>query len=128
MTAVPERARPDLPIVWNRRFQAWRYEVGHSCLALRSPKPEYSTNIDVQFHNVRLMLLAPTYESLSLREPTDAEQVFVNALAPGAETADLVVIGDETMAGLVCCDGGWWVDEDSKEYWEPPGIFTLPGS
>ena len=54
MNGVSERTPLVLPVTWNRRFQTWKYEIGHRCPALRSPKPEYVTNIDVQFHNVRL--------------------------------------------------------------------------
>ncbi len=129
MRAVSERKPPDLPIVWNRRFQTWKYEVGHRCLALRSPKPEYPTNIDVQFHNVRLMLLSPLYDSLTLREPTDAESETIKRFGPEAsESAQVVVIGADEMQGFICCAGGWWVEENAKEYWEPPSIFVLPDS
>ena len=101
MRAVSERKPPDLPVVWNRRFQTWKYEVGHRCLALRSPKPEYPTNIDVQFHNVGLMLLSPLYDSLTLREPTDAESETINRFGPEAsESAQVVVIGADRNARL----------------------------
>ena len=54
MNGVSDRTPPVLSVTWNRRFQTWKYEIGHRCLALRSQKPEYVTSIDVQFHNVRL--------------------------------------------------------------------------
>lgn len=64
---------PDLPTHLARRFKTWRYGVGHSLLALRSPKPEYETNLDVVFHAVRLMLLADHYDTLPLRRATATE-------------------------------------------------------
>jgi hypothetical protein len=127
MSAVFLRTPPDLPISWNRRFQTWRYEVGHRCLALRSPRPEYATNIDVQFHNVGLMLLSPMYASLTLRSPTPSELQTIEKLWPSvAESAEVVVIGANDMEGFVCCAGGWWVEESDKDYSDPPQIFTLP--
>lgn len=127
MNGVTDRTPPDLPAAWNRRFQTWRYGVGHRCLALPSPRPEYPTNIDVQFHNVRLMLLAPLYDSLTLRTPTDAELATINTFgAAASESAEVVVIGADQMEGFVCCDGGWWVDESTKNYTDQPEVFTLP--
>lgn len=121
---------PNLPINLDRRFQTWRYGVGHSLLALRSPKPEYDTNVDVVFHGVKLMLLAPLYERLALRSATDQELAWIASIVGyfATDQGEVVVIGSDEMRGLVWCTGGWWIDENDLDYQVLPQIFTAPPS
>jgi len=57
-----------------RRFQIWKYTVGHSSLLIRSTKSaEFSTRIDVFFKGVKEFHLPTSFTGLSITEASDAD-------------------------------------------------------
>ncbi len=57
-----------------RRFQIWKYTVGHQQLLLRSTKSSSSrTRIDVLFKGVAQFHLPTSFTGLSIAEGTDAD-------------------------------------------------------
>jgi hypothetical protein len=42
------------------------------------------------------------------------------------EADDVIVVGDSELRGFVWCTGGWWIDENDRQYFEPPEAFELP--
>jgi hypothetical protein len=62
----------------DRRFQIWKYTVGHSQLLLRSTKSaDFSTRIDVFFKGVKEFHLPTIFTGLSMMEAsqTDARKL-----------------------------------------------------
>src|SRR5689334_11720122 len=50
-----------------RRFQVWRYEVGHSMLLLRSTKgDQHATRVDVLFKPVKRLDLPTAFDGLTV--------------------------------------------------------------
>lgn len=57
-----------------RRFQIWKYTVGHSQLLLRSTKSaECSTRIDVFFKGVKEFHLPTSFTGLSITEASEVD-------------------------------------------------------
>jgi hypothetical protein len=57
-----------------RRFQIWKYTVGHSQLLLRSTKSaEFPTRIDVFFKGVKELHLPTIFTGLSITEASEAD-------------------------------------------------------
>lgn len=57
-----------------RKFQIWKYTVGHHQLLLRSPKsPESPTRIDILFKGVALVHLRTSLVGISIAEISKAQ-------------------------------------------------------
>jgi hypothetical protein len=101
-----------------RRFQMWRYTVGHSELLLRSIKSgDSSTRIDVFFKNVHVMHLPTIFEGLIITELSHEESRGLSIL-PFQGTAKVFGVRGATFAGYVVA-GVVAFHEDEGEYNDP---------
>jgi hypothetical protein len=107
---------------YDRRFQVWKYTVGHSQLLLRSTKsPDHATRVDVLFKGVAEFRLPTSFDGLSIREiPKDDRQETANlhlltSLSP--DTRVFVIQGND-FSGYVAALAALH-HEDEGEYYAP---------
>ena len=113
-------------IKFERRFQIWKYTVGHTQLLLRSTKsPDFPTRIDVLFKGVEAFHMPTTFTGLSIAEASEEEFRTLCSLRPspcfGKSTKVLKVQGSDFLgyvaASVVVCH------EDEGEY-DDPSFFS----
>lgn len=105
-----------------RRFQIWKYTVGHTQMLLRSTKsPDFPTRIDVFFKGVEAFHMPTVFTRLSIAEASATEIRKLcslrRAASFGETTKVFKVQGSDFLgyvaASIVVCH------EDRGEYDEP---------
>jgi hypothetical protein len=109
-----------------RRFQIWKYTVGHTQMLLRSTKsPDFPTRIDVFFKGVEAFHMPTIFTGLSIAEASEEEIRTLCSLRQspsfGKSTKVFKVQGSDFLgyvaALIVVCH------EDGGEY-DDPSFFS----
>lgn len=91
----------------DRRFQLWRYQVGHSQLLLRSVKAtDHPSRIDVLFKVVEAIQLPTAFVGLTIRQ----------------DGGKYLLEGHDWCGGIAA--GACFVAEDDGEYFDPSPFET----
>ena len=110
----------------SRNFKVWQYSVSDGRLLLRSPRPRGGdTRVDVQFTGVRLMLLRPTYDGLTIRPASaDERDLLLNRYGIDAAQGQIHILG-RGLASFVVSGGVQWHEDSDPEgdpsWLGPPG-------
>lgn len=113
---------------FSRRFQMWRYAVGHGQLLLRSTKdPDFSTRVDVLFKNVAAIHLPTILAGMTVSDATDSEKSELNLqIDPSRlEGRKIFVVRGSNYLGYVVA-GNVASHEDDRDYHEPSHFSILP--
>ena len=106
----------------DRKFQVWRYTVGHSQLLLRSTKSaNCSTRIDVLFKGVSEFHLPASFVGLSITDASDSEVRILCTLrkSPSFEKdVKVFKLQGEDFLGYVAASAVF-CHEDEGEYYDP---------
>lgn len=116
------------PARFDRIFQIWKYDVGHSQLLLRSVKGDkYETRLDVLFKGVDLLHIPTHFSGLRIAEITKEEFGTLNyslGLSDDSEDRYFRLEGDG-WRGAVVASSLFWIEEDA-EYYDESKLFSLP--
>ncbi len=114
---------------FDRDFQIWKYDVGHSQLLLRSVKGDrHKTRVDVLFKGVQFVQLPTHFSGLRSSEMTEDEFKTLN-LSTGSASANenrYFRLEGKGWKGVVIALGMFWLEEDA-EYYDKSNLFSLPG-
>lgn len=129
---IPSADGPVRQLIFERRFQIWRYEVGHRQLLLRSvPGAGASTQLDVLFKNVTAIKLPTLLEGLRIEQVPDvAARTAIRDVRATQEPGQHVFTVDGAnyvgyvVGGIVVTDewSGDYLDESRllSGQWEGP--------
>lgn len=115
----------EFPLRYDRRFQAWSYQVSHGVLLLRSSIGRgFAERVDVMFRGVTAVRLRSVYRSLAVNlvasnNVLDLVGVDIEAVESDSHVFSIGAIGK--AAGFVVA-GSCHFAEDDMEYGEPSSI------
>lgn len=114
---------------FDRRFQIWKYDAGHSQLLLRSVKGDkYKTMVDILFKGVDLIHIPTLFDRFRITEIPKAEFQALNiSLGSSDDLEDRYFrVEGDGWNGFIVASSFFWIEEDA-EYYDQSRLFDLPG-